>query len=821
MNKKFVTALTATTLAASLFNVSAPVTVKAAAEEDFSLTVLHSNDTHANLDNIAKKATLVKELRAANPNNLLLDAGDVFSGTLYFNSFKGKADLEFMNMMQYDAMTFGNHEFDLGASEDGHKALAEFVKNAEFPLISANTSFAADPLFAGLQTEGFGGNDESGHIFDGIIKEVDGEKIGIFGLTTAETEFISSPEAVVFSDYVKEAEAAVEYFEGEGVNKIIALTHLGFDDAYDNDLTLATSVPEIDIIIGGHTHTKLEAGRMIDRENAGDTIIVQANEYNKFLGELDVTFNDAGELTNQTSVLHEIAKSAEDAEAAEKLKPYADEIKQLKEQSTGVSTTTVLDGARGNVRTGETNLGNLMTDAMLETAKNIDPDTVIAVQNGGGIRASINKGDITVGEVLTVMPFGNSLAIMELTGEEIYAALEHSVSQSPNESGAFLHVAGLVVNYDNTQEAGSRVISALVEDADGGLEYLDPEATYKVATNSFTAKGGDGYSMFKAAYDNGKVSEPGNVDWETFINYIQGFETIEADREGRINQVRLAGKSRYETAVEISKAGFSSAETVVIARGDEFADSMTAGPLAYKLNSPILLSRTDSLPTSVVNELTRLGTKTVVVMGGSKAISNAVVSELNEMGISVRRIAGSDRYETASKVARELGNPEEAIVVSGLTYPDALSIGSYAAQTATPILLTRTDSIPAATKTALTSVTKTFVIGGKLAVSEKVESELPAATRVSGTTRYETSVAVAETFHGDAWASFVASGTGFADALTGSVLAAKYEAPVLLVGLAGLPTPVKEYVTDYPSATYIVTGGKLAVSDDAYYELYE
>ena len=95
--------------------------------------MLHSNDTHANLDNIAKKVTLVNELRTKNPNNLLLDAGDVFSGTLYFNSFKGQADLEFMNMMKYDAMTFGNHEFDLGDSEDGHKALADFVKNAEFP----------------------------------------------------------------------------------------------------------------------------------------------------------------------------------------------------------------------------------------------------------------------------------------------------------------------------------------------------------------------------------------------------------------------------------------------------------------------------------------------------------------------------------------------------------------------------------------------------------------------------------------------------------------------------------------------------------------
>ncbi|MGB5944995.1 cell wall-binding repeat-containing protein [Paenisporosarcina sp.] len=819
MNKKFVTALTAATLTASLFNVSAPVTVKAA--EDFSLTVIHSNDTHANLDNIAKKVTLVNKLREENPNNLLVDAGDVFSGTLYFNTFKGQADLEFMNMMNYDAMTFGNHEFDLGDSADGHKALADFVKNAEFPLISANTNFAADPLFAGLQNVGFGGNDEAGEIFDGIIKEIDGEKVGIFGLTTAETEFISSPKAVKFTNYIAEAKAAVTYLKGQNVNKIVALTHLGFDDAYDNDLALAEAVPEIDIIVGGHTHSKLEGGKLIDRSGSADTIIVQANEYNKFLGELDVTFNDAGEITSQTSLLHTVADASADEAAAAILKPYADEVAEVKNESTGVSTSVVLDGERGSVRTGETNLGNLITDGMLDAAKKIDAETVIAVQNGGGIRASIDTGDITVGEVLTVMPFGNTLAIMELTGEDIYAALEHSVSQAPKESGAFLHVAGLVVNYDNTQEAGSRVLPAFIQDEEGGLTFLDPEKTYKVATNSFTAKGGDGYSMFKSAYDKGLVSEPGNVDWETFINYIQGLESIDTEREGRINQVRLSGMSRYETAVEISKAGFKSAETVVIARGDEFADSMTAGPLAYSFNSPILLTKTNSLPASVMEELTRLGTKKVVVMGGAKAISKEVMDSLYDMGISVRRIAGADRYETAAKVARELGNPEEAIVVSGLNYPDALSIGSYAAQSATPILLTRTNSIPAATATALANVDKTFVIGGEGAVSEAVEKALPLPTRIFGNTRYETSVAVAEAFHADAWATLVASGTGFADALTGGVLAAKYNAPVLLVSPKGLPTVVKEYVDENPSATYIVTGGKSVISDDTYYAIYE
>ena len=317
---------------------------------------------------------------------------------------------------------------------------------------------------------GFSENDEAGEIFDGIIKEVDGEKVGIFGLTTAETEFISSPKSVQFTNYIAEAKAAVAYFKENEVNKIIALTHLGFDDAYDNDLSLAKAVPEIDVIVGGHTHSKLDSGISLIVTVPGIQLLYKQMNIISSWVNLDVTFNDDGELQATLGITH-IAdeKPLKIAEAAAKLKPYADEVAELKNKSTGVSTSVVLDGARGNVRTGETNLGNLMTDGMLDAAKKIDKDTVIAVQNGGGIRASIDKGDITVGEVLTVMPFGNALAIMELTGEDIYAALEHSVSQSPKESGAFLHVSGLVVNYDNTQEAGNRVISAFVQDDEGKL----------------------------------------------------------------------------------------------------------------------------------------------------------------------------------------------------------------------------------------------------------------------------------------------------------------------------------------------------------------
>ncbi len=530
MNKKWINTAIATVMVFGLVGIQAPVTK--AAVGDFDLTIMHTNDTHANLDNVAKRAGLVKSIRAEKTNSLLLDAGDVFSGTLYFNEFKGQADLAFMNYMGYDAMTFGNHEFDLGASEDGHKALVDFIKGASFPIVSANVDLSADPLFTGLKNDSYEATPVNGQIYNGIIKEMNGEKVGIFGLTTEETSSISSPDKVAFEDYIASAKAAVQAFEIAGVNKIIAVTHIGFDDsaAFDNDLLLAESVEGIDVIVGGHSHTKLNEGMVATKFN-DPTIIVQAGQYGENLGQLDVTFNASGVITSHSGKLLPVKDLVADEEAAAMLVPYAEKIAEVKNKLTGAVSEVILDGSRGlwGVRAGETNLGNLIADGMLATAKKIDPNTVIAIQNGGGIRASIDKGDITVGEVLTVMPFGNSLGIMNLKGSEILAALEHSFKDFPKENGGFLHMSGMKVVFDGTAPAGDRVLTVYI-----GEDELVVDKMYKVATNTFTAKGGDGYSMFATAYAEGRVSEPGNADWEMFINYVTSLNKVAPLVEGRI-----------------------------------------------------------------------------------------------------------------------------------------------------------------------------------------------------------------------------------------------------------------------------------------------
>ncbi|ANU20154.1 hypothetical protein BBI15_07965 [Planococcus plakortidis] len=821
MPKKIFTSVMATTLALTVVGIYDSQKAEAA-EGDFELTIMHTNDTHANLDNAPKRATLIKQLRAENANNLLLDAGDVFSGSLYFNTFEGQADLALMNYMQYDAMTFGNHEFDLGSSEEGHASLAEFVGGADFPLVGANVDFSGDanmsPLVAG---EAFTKTAANGQIYSGVVKEVNGEEVGIFGLTTAETADISSPEDILFTDYIDAANEAVEWFEGQEVNKIVALTHIGYDDnaAVDNDRTLAAEVDGIDVIVGGHTHTKLLPPVQVE-----DTVIVQANEYNKFLGQLDVTFDEAGNVTNFVGEHHEVALAEEDAEAAEILAPFKEEVEELKEMEIGVEANVFLNGTRGEfgIRASETNLGNFITDGMLAKAQQINPDTTIALQNGGGIRASIEPGPITYGEVLTVLPFGNALAIMEVTGQELKDALEHSVREYPKENGGFLHVSGMFFNYDGKAPVGERVLSVFVDTGGETYDELNLEETYTVATNSFTAKGGDGFDSFGKAYEEGRVTEPGFTDWEMFEEHAQSFadEGVEPYEERRINQVRLSGENRYETAIAVSKQGWESADTVVIARGDQYADALTAAPLADQNEAPILLTRSGALASGVAEEIARLGATNAIVLGGTKAVSADVVAELEELDLEVQRIGGETRYDTAVAIANELETAAtDAVVVSGLNFPDALSAGSYAAVNDKPILLTRPDRIPAVIADELENYDTTTIIGGSQAVSEGVADELPNADRVSGADRYLTSAAVADLLFDGAVEGLAANGQNFPDALTGNALAAAYEAPMLLVKKDSVNSVVENRAHYY--GTVFTSGGTQVVSPEVIKALHD
>ncbi|WP_234532610.1 chitobiase/beta-hexosaminidase C-terminal domain-containing protein, partial [Paenibacillus pseudetheri] len=268
------------------------------AVEDFPLTVLHTNDTHAGLDtvsspnNILRRVTAIKNAKATTENPILLDAGDVFSGTLYFNKYLGQADLRFMNLVGYDAMTFGNHEFDKHEKEP--EVLSKFIGNAKFPFVSSNVNFSADDTLSKMFTNEIGRSGKAATIYPALIKDVDGEQVGIIGLTTEDTANIASPGKVTFEKAVVKAKETVAMLQKEKVNKIIVLSHLG----YEEDLKLAKAVNGIDIIVGGHSHTKLDQAFVDNSDSNAPKLIVQTGEKGLFLGQLEVKFNKDGVLTN-------------------------------------------------------------------------------------------------------------------------------------------------------------------------------------------------------------------------------------------------------------------------------------------------------------------------------------------------------------------------------------------------------------------------------------------------------------------------------------------------------------------------------------------
>lgn len=488
-------------------------------EGPFTMSLIHTNDTHAYVEQFPRLITAVNELRSEKENSLLLNAGDVFSGTLYFRQYQGLADLYFMNQLGFDAMTLGNHEFDKDSA-----TLANFIKQAEFPIVSSNVNMTKDSELGPLFKDSIGGTNEQGEIFPAIIKEVDGEEVGIIGLTTEDTAFLANPgDDIVFEDAIEKANDTVDMLEAQGVDKIIALSHLG----YQPDLEFAEKVDGIDVIVGGHSHTKLDAPVVVEKEEP--TLIVQANEYLKYLGVLDVTFDENGVIATYTGELKDLSKYTEDATAKAKVEEYKAPLTELQKLVVG-HTSVALNGERADVRSKETNLGNLITDGMVAKANEFIP-TYIAMQNGGGIRASMDQGDITLGEVLTVLPFGNNLVTLDLTGEEILTALEHSVS-APGQ-GSFMQVSGLKFKYDPAQPVGDRVwhVEALTAD---GYEELQLDNMYRIATNAFTADGGDGYTMFKTAKDEGRIAELYIVDFEVFTSYLEKINPVSPVVEGRI-----------------------------------------------------------------------------------------------------------------------------------------------------------------------------------------------------------------------------------------------------------------------------------------------
>jgi putative cell wall-binding protein len=278
---------------------------------------------------------------------------------------------------------------------------------------------------------------------------------------------------------------------------------------------------------------------------------------------------------------------------------------------------------------------------------------------------------------------------------------------------------------------------------------------------------------------------------------------------------RISGANRYGTAVEVSKKGWiNGSENVVISVGDNFPDALAGAPFAYSINAPILLTDRFYLPYEVKQEIRRLNAKKAYILGGENVVSTKIEETLKAMGLMVERIKGKNRYETSAAIAEKLNKIDTAVIAFGRNFPDSLSIAAYASQQGFPILLTEKNELPEEIKVVLSKFKQTIVVGGEGVISKKVFNQLPNPRRISGADRYSTSAKIVETFGGSSKKSYIATGQAFSDALTGSVLAAKDHAPVLLVEANKVATEVVNVIGQKDFNHFTIIGGKNVVTDD-------
>ena len=495
-----------------------PVDPPAPGELEGKTVILHSNDVHGAITGYANMAALAADYEAKGANVIIADAGDYSQGTTYVSTSKGLEAVNMMNAAGYDISTLGNHEFDYGYAQ-----LTDNLKSAKFDVVCCNILDADGNLvFAPSK-----------------VVEVDGVKIGFIGVNTPESQTKANPALIQGlkwlsgEDMVKAVQAEADKL-AETVDVTVVLAHLGVDDSSvpNTSYDLLKGLNGVDFIIDGHSHTVMDKGANNEPIQSTGTafknigVIVIDNE------KKAIESNRLVEITAESAMDVAVAEAAQ--AIIDKINAEYDVVFAKSEVDLNGARTVDENGVYGN-RDGETNLGDLITDSMMwQVKKNLDGITVpeeniVAITNGGGIRASIAKGDITKKDVNTVLPFGNTIAVVYVTGAELLEALEASTYCTPESLGGFPQVSGIemtvsvTVPYDandNTYPGstyyGPKSINRVSIDSINDKAF-DPEATYAVITNNFLAAGGDTYYAFASATSQFDTGIP--LD-EALMSYI-------------------------------------------------------------------------------------------------------------------------------------------------------------------------------------------------------------------------------------------------------------------------------------------------------------
>ena len=487
-----------------------PIVKNTQGDDVFDLFIVHTNDVHARVNagedgsvGYAKLATMIKTARSITNNVLVLDAGDVTHGTNFANLFNGETIGELLVMTGYDAVAPGNHDFNYGI-ENLLTLADEASAVSDIKVLSANiTNEDGELLFQPYQ-----------------IYDFNGFKVCVIGLTTPDTKTKSHPKNTVGVEFdnpviYENAQAAIDLAH-EIADYVVVLGHIGTVADGDSGLTstiICENIDGIDLFIDGHSHSVLSGDNYVN-----GTLVVSAGQYMNNVGVVDILVEN-GEVASENAFLipsdavldpansdlakqYGITEVPDDPEVA----AYIESVNAAIEARFSEVVATIpedLDGEREHVRTGKTNLSQIVCDAI--TAETGADFTIV---NGGGIRASLSAGDVTLGEVNSVLPFTNIVTVCEITGDEVYQALEHGYSMLPETNGAFSQT-DLDVTYDAALPAGERILDVKLNG-----ESIDRAATYTVATNDFMAAGGDGYTMF------GRITQEGRVLNEVFADYL-------------------------------------------------------------------------------------------------------------------------------------------------------------------------------------------------------------------------------------------------------------------------------------------------------------
>ncbi|PSN75241.1 Metallo-dependent phosphatase [Corynespora cassiicola Philippines] len=536
---------------------------------NFNISFFHVNDVHAHLDEFsssgtdctrpergcyggyARIKTVIEDQRPQYNNSLWLNVGDEFQGTLFYSYYGGEKIAETINQLNFSAMTIGNHEFDGGDEE-----LGQFLQNLTFPVISANIHSENEKVNQSIKPY---------HIFEE-------HGIAIIGVTTDETPGISSPdETTTFSDPVEAVQNAIDEIRSTtNITRIAAITHIG----YDKDQELARATTGLQLIMGGHSHTLLgdmedaegKYPTIVENQDGDEVFIVQAFRWGEYVGYIDVVFDPQGKiLETRGAPIHITNTTEQDEDLQEQIDDWRGPFEAFAAEVLGVSEV-VLD--QSTCQDEECLLGDFMADAMYQYRRNSSEDVAFAIINAGGIRATIDEGDITRGEVLTSFPFGNSIVELTLSGEDIWKVLEGIVTGVNVDNGeeitSFFQVSqGIRIQYNPENGNFTKLVNVTIGDGP-----LDNSTDYRFVTLDFLAGGGDNF--FTPTTDFVSL----DTQDEVLTQYIQSQTPVNIELDSRIEQVNGTRPEPTATGTG-SPTGTGAAETGAAETGA--ASAMTSG----------------------------------------------------------------------------------------------------------------------------------------------------------------------------------------------------------------------------------------------------